>query len=379
MYYKLRRKRAAKSEPSPGSPADTGEKKVEKVRVTLMDYDAKGNFEEREITDLTELAAAKDSDSVTWVNVAGLHEINVIESIGQFFGIHPLLLEDILTTDQQPKMEQYDNYIYIILKMLCWQPEEHTVETEQISIVLGSHFVLTFQERDPDDFEALRQRLRDPNKRIRKLGPDFLAYSVLDAIVDGYFVVLEAIGDEIELRETEVVRDPGSEILQSVHDLKRELLLLRKSIWPFREVIGGLQRGESELFQKDTLIYLRDVYEHTVQIIDTVETFRDIVSSMLDIYLSSVSNRLNEVMRVLTVISTIFIPLTFITSLYGMNFHYMPELSWRWGYFVLWANHADHRGRHAGLFQEKGLAVSAITTPRAAGDNALFRHSPHIR
>jgi magnesium transporter len=220
--------------------------------------------------------------------------------------------------------------------MLLWNQEQGQIEAEQVSMVLGGNYLVTFQERKKDVFDPIRKRLIETGGRINKQGADYLAYSLIDAIVDHYFIVLENLGEQIEFLEEELVTDPDPETLQSIHELKRELIFLRKSVWPLREVISALERGDSPLLQPTTLIYLRDVYDHTIQIIETVETFRDIVSGMLDIYLSSVSNRMNEVMKVLTIIATLFIPLSFIVGVYGMNFKYMPLLGWKWGYLAVW-------------------------------------------
>jgi len=321
---------------SPGTLVHIGEQKTESVSINLMEYDAEGYLMEKEAPSLAELAAAIDTPAVTWIIVTGLHEIDILEDIGKTFAIHPLLMEDILNTNQRPKIEHYDDYIYLILKTMHWLPEPGIIEPEQISIILGQNFVLVFQEQARDIFDPIRRSIRDDLGRSRKMGADYLAYRLVDTIVDHYFIILENIGDQIESLEEDLLSEQTPITVQNIHQLKRELLFMRKSVWPLREVIGGLQRGESPLFQKATLIYVRDVYDHTIQVIDTVETFRDIMSGLLDIYLSSVSNRMNEVMKVLTVIATIFIPLTFITSLYGMNFHYMPELGWRWGYPLVW-------------------------------------------
>jgi magnesium transporter len=336
LTRRLTRRRTAKTGLAPGTPVHVGRQKMDVVKIALMDFDSAGCQEVAETTDLALLAAARDSAPVTWINVAGLHALETIEAIGGMFDIHPLLLEDILNTEQRPKIEQHDSYLYMILKLIHWDEDAAEIETEQISIVLGSRFVITFQEQEKDIFEPLRQRIRSGKGRVRQSGADYLAYSLLDMIVDHYFVILENLGEQIELVEEELVTDPNAVTLQKIHDLKREMLYLRRSVWPLREVIGGLQRDESTLIKQTTLIFLRDVYEHTIQVIDTIETYRDVVSGLLDVYLSSVSNRMNEVMKVLTVISTIFIPLTFITSLYGMNFTYIPELAWRWSYPVLW-------------------------------------------
>lgn len=321
---------------SPGTLIHVGQKKSEAIRISYLEYSGADYFAEGEITAIDELASAANPETVTWINVAGLHQIEIIEAIGQSFGIHPLLLEDILNTEKRPKMEQYDHYLYVILKMIHWQDDLAAIDTEQISIVLGNSFVLTFQEQERDVLDPVRRRIREGTGRIRDSGADYLAYALIDVIVDHYFVILENMGENIERVEEELVIDPDVETLQKIYNLKREMLFLRRAVWPLREIIGRLQRGDSPLFQEESLIYLRDVYEHTIQVIDTVETFRDIVSGLLDIYLSSVSNKMNEVMKVLTVIATIFIPLTFLTSLYGMNFSFMPELAWRWGYPTLW-------------------------------------------
>ena len=278
-------------------------------------------------------------------------------SWGSATDFHPLVLEDILNTDQRPKMEEYGDYLYIVLKMLHDKGKGNQIEAEQVSLVLGPNFVFSFQESGGDVFDQIRERLRTGKGRLRKMGADYLAYTLVDAIVDYYFVILEKLGERIELLEEELVAHPRTETLKEIHTLKREMIFLRKAVWPLREVISGLQRGESPLVQKTTGIYLRDVYDHTIQVIDTIETFRDMLSGVLDIYLSSVSNRLNPVMKVLTIIATVFMPLTFLAGVYGMNFKYMPELEWRWGYPVALGRDGDHRRGHACLFQEKEMAV----------------------
>ncbi|NIM97362.1 MAG: magnesium/cobalt transporter CorA [candidate division Zixibacteria bacterium] len=316
---------------SPGALVHIGKKKIEKVRIKLIDYDEK-QLQEKEPKSIEECLPFKDLPTVTWVNIDGLHDIKVMEKIGKHFSLHPLVLEDILNTEQRPKMEDFDDYIFIVLKMLYCDEGDAEIRAEQVSIILGSNFVLSFQERAGDIFNPLRERITNAKGRVRKMGPDYLAYCLLDAIVDNYFVVLERLGEQIEGMEEELVTNPTPETLQTLHNLKREMIFLRKSVWPLREVVSRLERGESPLIKESTGIYLRDIYDHTIQVIDTVETFRDMLSGMLDIYLSSVSNRMNEVMKVLTIIATIFIPLTFVAGIYGMNFEYMPELKWHWVY-----------------------------------------------
>ena len=275
----------------------------------------------------------KNKSTVTWINIDGIHRVDIIESIGKHFGVHSLVLEDILNTGQRPKMDNYGDYLFIVLKMIYCNGKESEIVAEQISLILGSNFVISFQEEtEKDVFNPVRERIRSGCGRIRKMGPDYLAYALMDAIVDNYFAVLESLGEQIELLQEELIADPRPETLQAINHLKREMIFLRKSVWPLREVVSGLERGESPLIKSETGIFLRDLYDHTIQTMDTLETCRDMLSGMLDIYLSSISNRMNAVMKVLTIIATIFIPLTFIVGIYGMNFKYMPELEWRWSY-----------------------------------------------
>jgi magnesium transporter len=332
---KLTKKRSRKAGLPPGTLVHIGEKKSETPKIAIMDYD-EANFQEKEIKTIEECFLFKDKPTVTWINIDGLHQIEILEKIGECYGLHPLVLEDILNTDQRPKMEDYYDYIYIVLKMLDQSNKSNEIVTEQISLILGPNFVFSFQEKEGDVFDPIRERIRNGKGRIRKMGADYLAYALLDSIVDNYFIILEKLGEKIELLEEKLVTHPTPETLQVIHHLKREMIFLRKAVWPLREVISGLERNESSLIKESTKIYLRDIYDHTIQTIDTIETFRDVVSGMLDIYLSSVSNRLNSVMKVLTIIATIFMPLTFLAGIYGMNFKYMPELEWRWGYPVIW-------------------------------------------
>jgi magnesium transporter len=315
----------------PGTLVHIGERKTEEVKITIIDYDEK-ELQEKEAKKVEECFPFKDKPTVTWVNIDGLQKVQTIEKIGVHFGIHPLVLEDILHTGQRPKAEDLGDYLFIVLKMLYHNEREDAMVGEQVSLLLGPNYVISFQEREGDIFNPIRERIRNSKGHIRKGGADYLAYALLDAIVDHYFVILEKLGEKIESLEEELVTNPRSEILQAIHILKRDLIFLRKSVWPLREVISGLEREGSPLITEPTGIYLRDVYDHTIQVIDTIETYRDMVSGMLDIYLSSLSNRMNEVMKVLTIIATIFIPLTFIAGIYGMNFKFMPELEWHWGY-----------------------------------------------
>lgn len=320
----------------PGTVIHCGEKKTEDVKITLIHYDA-DRFEEKELIRVEESVPFKDRPTITWLNIAGLHRTEIIEKAGGIAGLHPLLLEDIVTMGQYPKVEDFGDYIFVVLKMLHYGEKSGEVEEEQISLVLGSSYVITFQERESDVFKPVIDRLKNGKGRIRTSGADYLAYALIDAVIDRYFVVLEGLGEKIELIEEDLVADPSRKALKHLQDLKREMIFLRRSVWSLREVLSFLERGESSLIRKATRIYFKDVYDHTIQVIDTVETFREMLSGMLDIYLSSMSNRLNEVMKVLTIIATIFIPLTFVAGVYGMNFKFMPELEWRWGYPLIWA------------------------------------------
>ncbi|MDT8903665.1 magnesium/cobalt transporter CorA [Anaeroselena agilis] len=305
------------------------------TRVTVLDYDAAG-ARERAAGDVAVLAAPRAANAVTWISVDGLHNVGLIEKIGAAFAIHPLVLEDILNTHQRPKQEDYGDYLYIVFQAFVLE-QDGTMAGEQVSMIVGDGYVLSFQESGRELFKAVRERINSGKGRIRREGADYLAYSLIDTIVDNYFVVLEDLGERLEDLEDTLVTRPGQGTLQDIHYLKREMLFFRKALWPLREVIGALSRGESPLIRQTTLPYVRDAYDHTVQVIDTLETYRDILSGMLDIYLSSVSYRLNEVMKLLTIISTIFIPLTFLAGVYGMNFRYMPELEWEYGYPAVWA------------------------------------------
>jgi len=315
----------------PGTLVHIGERKTGKVRVTIIDYD-EVQFEETEVSTVEECFPYKEKPTTTWINIDGIHKTEVIERIGQQFDLHPLLLEDIVNTGQRPKMEDFGNYVFLVLKMLRYADENHEVEAEQVSLILGSNFVISFQEREGDVFGTIRERIKKGKGRIRKAGADYLAYALIDAIVDNYFIVLETLGEEIDDIEEELARNPTLKMLHKIRILKKEMIFLRKSVWPLREVVSGLQRGESALIQQSTQVYLRDVYDHTIQVIDTIESFRDMLSGMLDIYLSSISNKMNEIMKVLTIFAAIFIPLTFVAGIYGMNFEFMPELKWHWGY-----------------------------------------------
>jgi magnesium transporter len=309
----------------------TGERTGGRVRIHVIDYDER-ELMETELTDVEACIPFRDKPTVTWINVDGVHDVPSIERLGGCFGLHRLVLEDIMNTDQRPKMEDYGDYLYVVLKMLTLGRSGEIV-SEQISIILGGNFVLSLQEGiEGDVFNLVREHLRAGKGRIRKMKADYLAYSLIDAVVDNYFGILEKIGDRIETLEAELIERPSQKTVQRIYQLKREMIFLHNAVWPLREVVSATGKHETPLVAEATAPYLRDVYDHVIHIIDSVEIYREMLSSMLDLYLSSVSNRLNEVMKVLTVISLIFMPLTFIAGVYGMNFKFMPELEWPWGY-----------------------------------------------
>ncbi len=330
-------RRSRKAGLPPGTLLEGEAEKRQEIRISLFSYTAE-KWETLESPKIEEVLSARDRSAVCWINLDGVHQTGILEQVGRSFGIHPLVLEDIVNADQRPKMEPYDDFIFVVLKMLRYSDTHQIVDGEQISIVLGSQFVISFQERPGDVFDPIRQRIRTQDSRIRRNGADYLLYRLLDTIVDNYFVILEKLGERIEDVETQLMDNPSQETLREIHHLKREVMYLGKSVWPLREICSGLNREGSPLIMDSTEVFLRDVYDHTIQVIDTLGNFRDILTGLLEIYISSMSHRMNEVMKVLTIIATIFIPLTFIAGIYGMNFNpesgpwNMPELKWRWGY-----------------------------------------------
>lgn len=331
-------KRSAKAGLPPGSLVYVGRAKacLGPTRITVIEYDS-GAYSEREVSDPKDLLPLKPAPTVTWINVDSIQDAETLKAFGEAFQLEPLLMEDILNTDQRPKCEITKKNIYIILKMFDFEVQENQIFSEQVSLVLGENYLITFQEEVGEEFDPIRERIRQNHSKFRSGGTGYLAYSLLDTIVDRYFLVLENIGEALDKIENRLDRHHTPNVLKKIHHLKRELIFLRKAIWPVREVINSLQHADSSLIQEEMQPYLRDVYEHTIQVMDSLETYRDLLGGMQDLFLSITSNRLNEIMKVLTVISTIFIPLTFIVGVYGMNFHYMPELDWKWGYFVVWA------------------------------------------
>jgi magnesium transporter len=332
--------------PIPGESPGTLRSRDETVRrkpvITLIEYD-RTHLEQRVIEDRQELLAHLNNERVTWINIDGLGDIEVLRTLGTQFNLHPLALEDVLDTAQRPKVEQYDNYLFIVVHML-YLDRGKVICGEQLSMFLGKHFLITLQEEaEFDVFEPVRARIRNTAGSIRKMGPDYLAYALLDAIIDHYYPVLEDVGTKIDLiEETLVDLQPGRSPVAELHGHKRALARIRRFVWPVRDLVNSLMHDEGGLVMKATKVYLRDCYDHTVQLMDLIESYRDVISGLMDLYLSAVGIRTNEIMRVLTVISSIFIPLTFIAGVYGMNFAHeldgkklswnMPELFSPYGY-----------------------------------------------
>jgi magnesium transporter len=311
-----------------------GEKKVEKIKFSIIHYDEKEITEKHDAT-LEECLEVKEKSGTTWINVSGIHDPNVIENFGKYFGLHSLVQSDIMNTEIRPKFVNHDKYLQIILKIPHFNNNAHELELEQISLIVGENFLLSFQETEGDIFEPIRKRLRERLGKIRMWNSDYLAYAITDTIVDYFYVIMEDMDTQTDTLEEKLMKDPTPSTLQHIQQLKRELALLRKTIWPTREVIDGLDRSPSSLIANDTRTYLKDVYSHTIQVMDTIESLREVVGGMMDTYLSSLSNRMNEVMKTLTIIASIFIPITFIAGIYGTNFEYIPELTWHGSYFVM--------------------------------------------
>ncbi len=370
---RFRRHRSAPGS-APGMLRAPTERRVEKVSIRLLDYDSE-RFEEKQVETLG--AGDRDAerledgqqtaidelqpylhrqDSVTWIDVVGLHDIDLLSRLGDEFGLHPLALEDVINTHQRPKLEDYGDHCFLILRLPHLGEQ---LSTEQISLFLGRGWVVTFQETAEDPFEPVRDRLRRGRPRIRGGGADYLAYALMDTLVDSFFPLLEQYGERIQALEDELLDEPEQGTLGRVHAVKKDLMEIRRATWPLREVINGFERQDIELVGEQTRLFMRDCYDHTVQVIDIVETYRDMAAALTDLYLSSVSNRMNEVMKVLTVIASIFIPLTFLAGIYGMNFNpdaspwNMPELNWRWGYPAFWVLLLAVGGGMVWLFRRK--------------------------
>jgi len=335
-YIKFRKLFRGKVKPPgtpPGTLVYTGDKKREHVTINLIEYN-QATITEKVITDPNECKTCINPGSISWIDIEGLHDIDIIRQIGESLNLHPLVMEDIVHVDQRPKMEDYEDYVYVVLKMFHMHENTNEITAEQVSIIFGKNYVVTFQEGfEGDTFQEIRSRIKGNKGLINKMSSDYLVYSLIDSIIDSYFSMLELLSDKIENLEEELINNPIKSTLNEIYSLKREMLFLKKTVWPLREAISKLERGESSLVTKSTHFYLRDVYDHTFNVLETIENYRDILSGMIEIYLSSLNNKLNETMKYLALISTIFIPMTFIASIYGMNFDFMPELKWINGYY----------------------------------------------
>ena len=325
---------SAKAGMPPGTLMHVGKQPAAPARITAINFSA-AHLDECTIASLADLQRFHQDDTITWVHCEGLHLGGLLEEFGQTFGIHPLVLEDILNTHQRPKFEEYDSYLFIVLKTLAGSTDL-VIQHEQISLLMFANLLFTFREKQDGLFDTLRQRLLNARGRIRTLGTDYLVYAIMDTVVDHYFALSDTLEEVIESIEVKLLTKARTQTLNTIQRLKREMVFIRKAISPLREVLGALQRCESSLLSAKTEPYFRDIFDHVLRVVDTLDSHRDLINGMLEIYLTSLSNRMNEIMKVLTVFATIFIPLTFVVGIYGMNFEYMPELHWKWSYPVLW-------------------------------------------
>lgn len=333
---KKRNKRKSKSGLAPGTLVFTGVQKMAQVDINLIHY-SEEHYEEKKPKSIAEVIQMKESFSgISWVNIDGLHDENTIEEMCSFLGIHRLTMEDILSVGQRPKIEEHAEYLHVVLKMFMLDPVDDTIEDEQLSFILKGNTLITFQERTGDVFDSVRVRIKEGKGFIRKRGADYLLYALLDSVVDNYFIILETFGEKLEDVETALLENPDKNTLNKLHLLRRETLSLRRSVYPLREVVSRFEKIEEPFINPDIKVFIRDLYDHTIQVIETIEVFRDMASGLLDLYMNSVSNKMNEIMKVLTIMASIFIPLTFIAGVYGMNFENMPELTYKYGYYVVW-------------------------------------------
>ena len=317
---------------APGTAIYTGKKKEGSSSMELLSYSTEA-VEEKKNASVEDILMLPENRT-NWINLNGVHDVDKVKAICDHFEVHPLLTEDILNTDQRPKLDVHENHIYVVLKMIEYLPDKAEIKMEQVSFIIGKNLVLSFQEVVGDTFNPVRDRIHSRG-RICGRGAEYLVYALMDTVVDNYFVALEKIGDEMELMEEDLMVNPDEESVQDLYSLKREMLALRRAIWPLREVIAQMEREDSRLVTKANKLYFRDLYDHMIQVIDTIEIYRDLLSGMVDLYQSTISNRMNSIMKVLTIISTVFIPITFLTGVYGMNFEYMPGVSNVNGFWIL--------------------------------------------
>ncbi|TVR76132.1 MAG: magnesium and cobalt transport protein CorA [Chitinophagaceae bacterium] len=319
----------------PGSLVFTGQKKMDSSLITLIQYNEQEYFEKQYENIEDALDSMNEFTGVNWLNIDGLHDEELVEKTGAYFQIHKLCLEDILSINQRPKQEDYKSYLFIVLKMISLDKDNQELDPEQVSLLLKENHLVTFQEKSGDVFQHVRKRIHEGKGNIRKKQTDYLMYALLDAIVDYYYVILEHYGEKIDEIESQLLDNSEKNIMHQIHHVRKEILFIRRSVYPLREMIHQLQQYETEFIKSENKVFLRDLYDHTIQIIETIEVFRDMASGLLDIYMNTLSHRMNAIMKTLTIIATIFIPLTFIVGIYGMNFEYMPELAWRWAYFAI--------------------------------------------
>jgi len=327
--------KTAKRGSIPGTVEYIGQPRVENIKVEVLEYD-ETTVSEHVVGSVQELEDYKMHPGIKWFQITGVHNPDILNEAGKLFNILTLDLEDVANTTQRPRIEERDNYIFMVFKILQIDPDSRDVNIEQVSIVLGSDFVLTFHETTPLIFEPLQTRIINGLGRVRKMKSDYLVFSITDMIIDQYFALMEDIGETIEEIEEDLITSQGQSSQEAIYKLKRRLGYVKKTIWPAREVLNQLQYSDHQLINEVTKIYFRNIYDHTIQIIETLESLRDLTAGMMDLYLSKVSFKLNEIMKILTIFSTIFIPLTFFAGVYGMNFKYFPELNWKGGYFIFW-------------------------------------------
>lgn len=321
---------------APGTVIHVGERLETISKIKLIEFD-KDRYSERPIENIAELTTPKNETTVSWFSITGLHDVELIEQLGRHFAIHHLVLEDIVNTHQRPKVEAFDDMIFIVLRVIRFDPESLSFDNEQFSLILGSHFILTFEESESDLLNPILRRIQNSRGKFRTQGPDYLCYSIIDLIVDHYFLIEDSLDEIVEILEDELLISPTPDMLNTIQKLKRGIIFVRRAVSPLREVLNGLLRSESDLIRDTTKVYLRDVYDHTIRVAEGLDTYRDLIAGLLEIYLSSLSNKMNEVMKVLTVFATIFIPLTFLAGVYGMNFEHIPELKWEWSYPAFWS------------------------------------------
>ncbi|WP_027395109.1 magnesium/cobalt transporter CorA [Aquimarina latercula] len=320
---------------APGTIVYTGDKTSGDLFIEVFDYD-KDSFEEKELDRIEDAFTYSHSEPVTWVNVSGLNHIEAIAKIGQHYKLHPLILEDIANTQQRPKIDEYDSYLFVVVKMLYFDKNEK-LSIEHISFVLGKNYVISFQEADGDVFDGIRNRIRTGKGKVRTTGADYLLYALMDAIVDNYFNLIEVMGDKIEKLEDDLFEAKSNDnITYEIQSLKKEILRIRRAVFPLREVVNRIEKSDHILIEEKTQFYLRDLYDHIIQVSENIEIYRDMIWGLMDMYMTTISNKMNEVMKVLTIIASIFIPLTFLAGIYGMNFENIPELKFKYGYYVLW-------------------------------------------